>query len=218
MSTLTYLDAYCERAGDPALWAEPLNAITNLFFIWFAYKSVQLLRSMPEHSLRRMGDVWALAAAMFAIGIGSGLWHTHATQSTMLADVIPIGIFINIYIFSLFIRLAGWRWWQALGVWLVFQGATVASEMYLPREMLNGSIMYGPPLLMLGFGTFWLWLKQRESWRELGFISLLFLASLTFRTIDLMVCTTFFMGTHFIWHMINAVVLYRLVKLLVANR
>lgn len=216
-STLTYLDSYCERAGDPSIWAEPLNAATNLFFIWFAFKSFQLIRKMPDTSFRRTGDIWALTFAMFTIGIGSGLWHTYARQWSVMADVIPIGIFINLYIFSLFMRLAGFRFWQAGLAWAMFQGLSIAAELYLPRDFLNGSVMYLPTLMVLGAAVGWLKWCERDSWNELGFIALMFVGSLIFRTMDLSVCDTFPVGTHFVWHMVNAVVLFRLVRLLVAN-
>ena len=43
-STLTYFDSYCERAGEIGLWAEPLNAITNIAFLLAAYHCYKLWR------------------------------------------------------------------------------------------------------------------------------------------------------------------------------
>ena len=44
-----------------------------------------------------------------------------------------------------------------------------------------------------------------------GGISLsLAIIALTFRTVDLSVCSYIPMGTHFLWHLLNALVLYRL--------
>jgi len=37
------IDLYCERLG-PGLWAEPLNALTNLAFLLTALASWQLAR------------------------------------------------------------------------------------------------------------------------------------------------------------------------------
>ena len=36
------LDLYCERAG-PGLWAEPVNALTNIGFVFTAWLSWRLL-------------------------------------------------------------------------------------------------------------------------------------------------------------------------------
>ena len=38
----------------------------------------------------------------------------------------------------------------------------------------------------------------------------IFLVSLTFRTVDVASCARLPLGTHFLWHVLNAVVLYRL--------
>ena len=77
------IDLYCERIG-PGLLAEPLNAATNGFFViaaWWCWRSARA-------STRR--DVEVLAVTMFAIGIGSGLFHTFATPWAELLDVIPL--------------------------------------------------------------------------------------------------------------------------------
>jgi hypothetical protein len=39
-----------------------------------------------------------------------------------------------------------------------------------------------------------------------------FVISLAFRTVDRAVCGTFPLGTHFIWHLLNAVVLFVLLR------
>ena len=84
---LRHVDLYCERTG-PEYWAEPLNALSNLAFIaaglWF------LVKFRRE---RRDGWTETLAWMVTAVGIGSWLFHTHANQLTIYADVIPIAIF-----------------------------------------------------------------------------------------------------------------------------
>jgi hypothetical protein len=40
----------------------------------------------------------------------------------------------------------------------------------------------------------------------------IFLLSLTFRTIDKAACASFPLGTHFLWHLLNALVLYVLLR------
>ena len=79
------IDLYCERIG-PGLLAEPLNASTNGFFMiaaWWCWHSAR-------KSARR--DVMVLAGTMFAIGIGSGLFHTFALPWAKLLDVIPLSL------------------------------------------------------------------------------------------------------------------------------
>jgi len=40
----------------------------------------------------------------------------------------------------------------------------------------------------------------------------IFAVSLSFRTVDRMLCGAFPLGTHFVWHLLNAVVLYLLLR------
>lgn len=216
-TTFSYLDSYCERAGDPGLWAEPLNAVTNLAFLvaaWLAYRDFQ--RS-ERHICIRTADLLLLVVTLAAIGIGSGLWHTHATQATMLADVLPITLFINLYLIAFLRRVVQLRWLGVLGWWGLFLAATVLSEMFLPRDLLNGSVMYLPALLTLLLLGGW---SRRHHVPEtpliLGAIGL-FAVSVIFRTIDLAVCDGLPFGTHFLWHVLNAAVLYTLLKALITR-
>ncbi len=214
--TPDYLLAYCERAGHAGLWAEPLNAITNLAFIWFAYKAWLLFRDIDHRSFKRIGDIWVLTFAMVAIGIGSGLWHSYAAPGwTVIADIVPIYIFINVCVFSLFIRLLNFKWFQAIVVWIVFTTASVAAELYLPRDLFNGSIMYAPSWAMLGGVALLLNIRKSPHSPDLWFAVQIFTASLLFRTIDQTTCDSNPFGTHFIWHLLNAVLLFNLVKTLV---
>lgn len=45
-----------------------------------------------------------------------------------------------------------------------------------------------------------------------------FLASLTFRSIDDAICSHVAIGTHFLWHILNGVVLYLSMRALILNR
>lgn len=214
-TTLSHLHAYCERAGSPDFWAEPVNAITNIFFILLALMAAK--RGVAHSLSIRALDIWLLIFLMFSIGVGSGLWHTHANHWSLLTDVIPILLFINLYLFSLFRRLIQWPWWAVILVWVVFQGLNILSEMLVPRGALNGSIMYVPTLIVLLFSVFCVWRLDHNRGRELLTNAGVFFVSLSFRIIDSVNCESLPLGTHFIWHTLNAWVLYRLVCLLMAS-
>ncbi|MDJ0930310.1 MAG: hypothetical protein QNJ43_05065 [Breoghania sp.] len=49
-------------------------------------------------------------------------------------------------------------------------------------------------------------------------IDLMFSLSLSFRMMDHAVCKWFPIGTHFMWHVLNAVVIYMLLRVLVYAR
>jgi len=85
-----------------------------------------------------------------------------------------------------------------------------------PPRWLNGSTGYLPALVALiavAIGA-----KQQGVRRGLAFAALLFAVSLALRTADLAVCTAFPLGTHFAWHILNAAVLYVLLRTAILAR
>ncbi|MBN8543378.1 MAG: ceramidase domain-containing protein [Alphaproteobacteria bacterium] len=207
-----YLDAYCERAGDAGLWAEPLNAITNLAFIIAAYYAARALRG---NHFKTHWDLWLLTLTLFSIGVGSGLWHLYATQETMLADVIPIGIFIHLFFYAALRRAFELSWFKSLMGVGAFIAVSYVAGKYLPPDMLNGSVMYLPAISALALFTVLLKIKAHHAARGFAVALGVFILSITFRTLDLSICSTLPIGTHFLWHCFNAFVLYRLLLSLV---
>ncbi|GAB6841893.1 hypothetical protein HNR00_001986 [Methylorubrum rhodinum] len=200
--------AYCERT-DAAFWSEPVNAATNAAFLVAAVAA----------ALRARGDrpVLALACVVAVVGIGSFLFHTLANRWSMLADVIPIAVFIHGYFGLALARFFGLRPGLAALATLAFAGAgfglAPALDALTGRDvaaLTNGSIDYLPALLaLLGVG---LGLARRVPWagRAVLGTGALFVVSLAFRTLDARACAALPLGTHFLWHGLNALVLYRL--------
>ena len=80
----------------------------------------------------------------------------------------------------------------------------------IPSGVLNGSLAYVPAWILLVIAA---WLHPKSIVRmHLIFAGLLFPVSLGFRSMDLLVCDTLPMGTHFLWHLCNAIVLYWIVR------
>ena len=198
------IDNYCERV-DASFWAEPLNAVTNLSFILAA------LYCWLISPRARKAD-WlniTLTINLFAIGVGSFLFHTFATRWAGAADTIPILLFIILYQFSATWRFVGAPLWAALISPLVFIGFAIgflaAWSAVLPS--LNGSQGYFPALILLV--TYGLYLGRRGHKAATAMIAAaaLFSLSLTFRSIDHAVCEVIPFGTHFMWHTLNGLLL-----------
>lgn len=211
-TVITYLDGYCERMGEAGIWAEPLNAVTNLCFIAAAIIAArQLKRTQTGFAV----DLWLLVLFLFGIGIGSGLWHTYANAHTVLMDVIPITLFINAYLISSMRRLLRFNWWQVGAGWGAYIALTLLGQFNLPPDTMNGTIMYIPTFITLMALT--LAIHRRDAVQGKIFVQALMVwtLSLTFRTVDLQVCQYFPYGTHFLWHTLNAWVLWRLLVVLI---
>lgn len=215
-SVLTYLDSYCERAGDPSAFAEPLNFITNGFFILAA---IIVLRALRQHAgAGKHSDLWLLGVFLFAIGVGSGLWHWRPNGTTLLMDVIPITFFMNLYLLSALRRLFALSWVRVFGWWGLYVVLTVLGQRYLPPELLHGTVMYLPTYAVMVALTVGLYRRNAALGKVFASITLVWTLSLVARTIDLEICTSLSIGTHFIWHTLNAWVLWRLLMLLIRGR
>ncbi len=213
-TVLTYLDGYCERAGDPSLWGEPLNAITNIAFIVAAILAANALHKTPN--IFKV-DLWLLVAMLLGIGIGSGAWHLIPNGHTVLMDVLPITLFINIYLVAALRRILELPRLMVGALWLAYAGASYLAQIHLPPDTLNGTIMYIPTFATLVLLT--IAIKMRDPVLGKTFVKVLFVwaLSLTFRTIDPEICTQFPYGTHFLWHVLNAWVLWKLLTTLIAH-
>jgi len=206
MDWMQAVDTYCERTG-PEYWSEPINAITNLSFIVAA---VLGWREAKARGATDAGTRW-LIAVVFTVGVGSYLFHTHAQVWAMLADVLPITVFILSYLALALRRFVGLGWIASLVITVAFLGASRAVPGLMDDSFadnaLNGSEGYLPAflaLLMIG-GVLRLRAHPAAPW--LLSAAGIFAVSLTFRTIDLMVCDSFPLGTHFLWHLFNGALL-----------
>src|SRR5258708_40020184 len=80
---------YCERVG-PGLLAEPLNAVTNVAFLFAAWAAWSLPRRRAQSV---PADIWILIALSIVIGIGSALFHVFAEGWARILDELPILLF-----------------------------------------------------------------------------------------------------------------------------
>lgn len=210
------IDIYCERL-DPGFWAEPVNAISNAAFVVAALVGGMAARRAGL----RAPMLWVLIALAALIGLGSFLFHTHATVWAALADVTPIWLFVALYLYAFATRVAGIAPMRViLGAGLAILALAALSagiSMVLgpARAMLNGSDQYAPALLALGVFSVLLWRRAHPLAGMIGASTALFALSLTFRTLDAHICTGLPLGTHFLWHVLNGTVIGLLLVALV---
>jgi hypothetical protein len=213
MNLSEFAGRYCERAG-PGFWDEPLNAFSNLAFILAALAAFLLWRRQGARDIPAL----LLIAVGFSVGVGSFLFHTHTRHWTWLADVIPIAIFIAGYLLLTLYRYFGMSLPVSIGLVAAYEVMTVGILRLVPPTFLNRATGYllalaallaaGLPVYFRGQAS----ARQRESGRALLLAAVLFAISLFFRTIDLAVCLVFPGGTHFLWHVFNAAVIYVLLR------
>lgn len=192
---------YCERTG-PEYWSEPVNALTNAAFLIASLAMAFRLRG------QRLPLAWAMVAVLAAIGVGSFLFHTHANRLTGLMDVLPILAFILLYIFAATRDLLGARAWLvglAVVAFFPFTAALVPLFARLPGIAVSAGYAPIPVLILL-----YAWALRRsapDTARGLAIGAGILVLSLAFRSMDQAVCVAFPLGTHFLWHILNAVML-----------
>ncbi|CUJ85563.1 Ceramidase [Ruegeria denitrificans] len=195
------IDGYCERLS-PAYWAEPINALTNAAFLIAAFVMWRRVRGQG------MPLAMALLVILATIGVGSYLFHTHAQAWAAMADVVPILLYILVYIFA--INRDVWRFRPMIAaivtaLFIPYAALTVPVFQLVPG--LGGSAAYAPvPLLILIYAVL---LRHRvpDTARGLAIGAAILIASITFRALDAPICGHMPLGTHFMWHILNAVML-----------
>jgi hypothetical protein len=195
------IDGYCERT-DPSYWAEPVNAVTNAAFLiaaWIMWRRVRG-QGLPL-------AVW-MAVMLAAIGVGSYLFHTYAQVWAAATDVIPIVLFILLYVFAATRDFLGMGTWVSLGVTVMFvpYAAAVAGLFGLLPFFEVSSFYWPVPVLILVYALL-LAFRYPVTARGLAIGAVTLIVSLVFRSIDEWLCPTLPLGTHFMWHILNGVML-----------
>lgn len=204
------LDLYCERI-DPGFWSEPVNALTNIGFVFAAWIIWRIALREQAHD----SSIAVISGMILAIGIGSFLFHTMATPFTRWLDIIPIFVFQLLYI-GFYTRRVINLPVAVIGILLlVFLAASVYSRQF--PEVINGSLIYAPALLVIFVLGLYHYQSQKKVRGLLLGAASIFLLSIFFRSIDIMICTQIVLGTHFLWHILNALVIYLAMRALIVN-
>jgi len=206
------VNGYCERT-DASYWPETLNAVSNAAFLVAAWLAWRLASRAGD----RGGQ--ALALILAAIGVGSWLFHTHAQVWAMVADVVPIQLFILVYLALATVRFFGAPWWGGVAAAAAFVPASALASAGLGALVgpLNGSTGYLPVPILVGLFALALRRRAPEAARGLAIGAGMLAASLVFRTVDATVCPALPLGTHFLWHLTNAAMLWWMIRVLVRS-
>lgn len=215
MTSLSHWYGVCERHADGFI-AEPLNALSNLGFIYVAVAIFRYYRSNEDVVLHRIWDVQIMTFLIFVIGVNSIIFHAYPTQITELMDTIPIVMFILIYFVSVIFRIGKCTKFQAVVCFIAFVGFSHMLVHQFPRA-LNDSIGYLSSMIALIVIAVYLHLRARPSSQYFMLAAIIGVVSLFCRAIDKEVCDVWPYGTHFLWHALNATLLYILMKQIIRN-
>lgn len=201
------MDFYCERVNDN-FFNEPINAISNIFFLII---SVFTYRLQKELKVKKI--FYFLPILIFCIGLGSFFFHLKPNTITLYLDVFPIFLFSVLFIilFNKYeLKISALNNFLFIFSYLLL---FVFITPMLSYEFLNGSEFYFVNYLVLAIYTIILFFKKSQNFKLIFLALLIFNISIILRTIDNLVCDIFKIGTHFLWHIINAYLLFILSKI-----
>jgi len=195
------LDFYCERLG-PGLFAEPFNAASNLAFLIAAY----VLWSRKERLPRAAALLLPLLVAL--VGVGSFAFHSFATVWAHWLDLLFIELFIYCFM-ALYLRhIHGLRWGFVLPLLFAYGVFEWALTGLFAPGSFNGSYRYLPALMGVAAMSAAAFGVAPRAAKRLAAAACVFIVAVLFRTADLAICEAWPFGTHFVWHALNALVLY----------
>ena len=199
MDWMQQFDGYCERT-DLTYWSEPINAATNAAFIIAAI--IMWRRSQGLIGAR------ILCAILFAIGMGSFLFHTHATAWAALSDVAPIGVYILTYLFLVNKDIMRWPGWVAAigtAAFIPYAALIVPLMNLLPFFHIS-NFYWTVPILLLIY-AYVIRMKYPKTARGFCIGAGILALSITLRSLDEILCDAIPIGTHFLWHCLNGLML-----------
>jgi hypothetical protein len=221
---------YCERGTNTELLAEPINALSNVAFLLAGLIGLQLVLWRPSED--RSADHFLLPVLVLFIGLGSLAFHLYADQGTALADVVPIAVFMLVYLGFALNRFLGVP--PGVTVLLVIGFIAIMAlvsqiqcspnaigffgpEVQDAKPCLNGSVFYLPALgAMIVIGLL-LHERGHKAAPWVLWAAAIFAVSVTLRSLDLSLCERVVidgrkLGTHFAWHVLNALALFLLLR------
>ena len=195
------MDFYCERTNQQ-IFNEPVNAISNIFFIIVSLSLIKILRKNQSNKIYYIQPI-----LIFFIGIGSFLFHLKPNIITLYSDVIPIFLFSLSFIFLFNRDVININYLNNALLFLLFFFLFLFITPKLNYEILNGSEFYFANYFFLTMYTIWLYLKKSDFFQLLLLGFIFFNLSILLRSLDNHICEYFSIGTHFLWHFLNAYLL-----------
>jgi hypothetical protein len=112
----------------------------------------------------------------------------------------------------------GWPVWHTALAVAAFGAATLQVESVVPVSFLGGGAMYLPAwVVLLGVAAMLRARGDREAGGRLALAAGVFMLSFAARSADVPLCQAWPIGTHFVWHVLNALLLFLLVRLAILH-
>ncbi len=203
------IPTYCER-GSLGIFAEPLNAISNVAVV---FAGLGIYKLLVKNRIQKV-EYKALLIIVFMIGVGSFLWHATRNVYALILDAAPVALTFALITYILLSKLIKQKL-IALSIALMLIPTRFFISSFASTD-ISGSLIRNL-FNTASFLLIILWTIRKYG--KVAFEGLIILAvylvAITARGIDLQVCPTFYIGTHFLWHILNALAVYLALKFLI---
>lgn len=154
----------------------------------------------------KLGTLYKIITLLIlTIGIGSAAWHSARTPFAHAMDFLPIFAFFLVYLYQLVKRLTTNKYLPTLAT-IGFLALQIVVSIMFP-SVLNGSVRHVVNLLLLS-GLLYVLKSQGKLIKYFVWMFIGYLVAVVFRSLDNVVCSYFSIGTHFLWHILTASVVY----------
>lgn len=202
---LRLVPQYCERVGN-SIFSEPINLLSNLAF----FITVILLYKEYKNIKKVNFEYWFILITFLVVGIGSSLWHSLRSPLGFTLDSVPILIFL-LSLFFVILKELTTDYKKAIILTTFFLSLQFILS-YLFSNFLNGSVLHVTSGVIFFSIIIWIRKKYSRILKNIVIGLLLYILAIIFRSIDNLVCPYFPLGTHFMWHILNAGGAYFAVK------
>ena len=156
-----------------------------------------------------------LCFLLFLIGCGSFLFHTFAQTWAAILDVTAILIFILTYLFVANRRFfARSKMVSLIGVILFFPYHLLLTSILSNIQFFGSSVQYIPVAILIFMYSGLLRKSEPNLSRGLFIGASILCLSIVSRTVDEPLCSIVSVGTHFVWHILNAIMLSWMIEIL----
>lgn len=198
---------YCERV-DPGWFAEPLNTMAALAFVLAA---VQLWRHGGESGLSWKHERRVLALLVGGIGLTSIAVHTTGYAVWFWLDILLYAAFMLAFWDGFLRHVWGLSGWTRAGIWFLSLVVVASILSILPLGNLAGALLFAPLVLLIVTGVGLCRTTDRRLARDFLLAGALLVVGLMLRVLDDPLCDWLVVGTHWLWHLFAAGVLFVLV-------
>jgi len=194
---------YCESLVGYFL-SQPLNVISSTAFLVTAFMSYRYLQK------RNLSKLYILPILLGIIGLSSAWWHINNSPIGDILDTFSIVVFASVVAIFLLKRITNSK--KQAG--LYFAVLLVVGLLAERLEILNASLPY--LVLLVGFIIFGMvYVKKFQRARTIFYFALgTFSLAILLRCVDIVLCPTLPQGTHFLWHILVALLGYQLITML----